>query len=121
MNKLNVTHGEAKAKERWDTNIVSVITEYGLLGRFSTKDDAELYADAHNTYNKCQQLPSELLADRDKWYNSFNEIFGEAAELNKQNEELKGALKKFFETTYHFTVQDALKNAKEVLTKRPKP
>lgn len=73
--KLNITPGEVKQADSglWvNDDSGFCIADFGWDEPMSDKQrnhavaNATLYADAHNTYNKCQMLPSELL-DRAKW------------------------------------------------------
>ena len=72
-------------------------------GDAENRANARLYADAHNTYNSCDMLPSELLA--------------QVTKLRSERDELVGALEGIMELRYSSRLDQALDEAAEVLAK----
>ena len=71
--KLEITKGNVSAHNQkgikghcilaqvFDVNGKSLAHFASTETEFESSSNANLYADAHNTYNKCETLPSELL------------------------------------------------------------
>ncbi len=107
--KLNITPGEVKQADSglWvNDDSGFCLADFGWDEPMSDKQrnhavaNATLYADAHNTYNKCQMLPSELL-DRAKG--------------------LEGALHGLLKALPYATTHPAIREAKSILSKRTTP
>lgn len=82
MRKLQITEGEAICYRKTSRhNIESVLirdAETGVVHTeikgFNCDKDAKLIADAFNTANKCDMLPSELLEQRDELLLSLKDL-----------------------------------------------
>lgn len=115
MKKLNLTPGEAKI-DGHDTgrNCINVNTSKDIMyhanflygAGISLEEaiaNATLYTDAHNTYNKCSKLPSELLEENTQRLDKIRS--------------LTHLLKRAYEGNFDIATKDVIEEALQWLTK----